>query len=151
MVGWDAMVVTLDNADAGAAMILGARAWSLDAVLSGAAPSAGPGSGLGAVALSAGLYDRDPRVRRVVLDLLGTGRAEVRSWGHPRSAELEDAGEPVRYHLSTAARAFKAQALAALPPVLAARGPARLSPATETFWRVRLRERSVASVVPIAP
>jgi hypothetical protein len=156
MAGWDALVLTPDHAGARAALILGARARDLEAVLAGPAPAAG----LGGVTLRADLYDRDPRVRRMVLDVLHGGRAEVRFWGHPRSAELGGAAQPLRYELSMAARAFKAQALAALPPdlphVVAGPGPARFSPAhsspaAEVFCRAQLRAQSLARVVPIVP
>jgi hypothetical protein len=143
MIGWDAMVLTPDHACAGAALILGARACPLETVL--ACPA--PGAGLEGVALHAGLYDRDPRVRKVVLDVLRKGRAEVRFWGHHRSAELQDAALPVRYQLSTAARAFKAQAIAALPG-LPAVADGRLSQEPEVFCLAQLKEPSLAHVIP---
>jgi hypothetical protein len=53
----------------------------------------------------------------------------------------------MRYQLSTAARAFKAQAIAALPglpPV----GGARLSQEPEVFCLAQLREPGLAQVIP---
>jgi hypothetical protein len=145
MVGWDAIVLTPDYADAGAALILGARACDLKAVL----VSAAPGAGLQGVAVHADLYDHVPRVRRLVLDVLHTGRAEVMFWGQHRSPELDDAAQQSRHQLSTAARAFKAQALAALPASVAGVDPARVSQGDEVFFRVQLRQPSPIGLVPV--
>jgi hypothetical protein len=142
MVGWDAVLLTADFTNARAATILGARACSLEAALADAAPSAG----LGAVAVHAELYRRDPRVRRMVLDLLRAGQGEVRFWGVPRPAEIDGLAQE-RHLLSSAAQAFKTEAIAALPapaPV-AGRDPIALTQAAETFHRARLRGRNLVT------
>jgi hypothetical protein len=143
MAGWDAVLLTADHADARAAQILGARARGLEAALADTAP----GAGSSAVAVHAGLYGGDPRVRRMVLDLLRAGRAEVRFWGDLRPAELEGMARPERHLLSSAAEAFKAQAIAVLPAPEPAAGadPFGLSRAVEMFRRARLRGRDLVT------
>jgi hypothetical protein len=109
MAGWDVTVLTADHADARPASILGARARDLDTML--ASPVWGPC--LQAIAVRADLYDSDARVRDMVLRALDAGPAEVRLWGEGWPADLDSTADPVRHRLSVAARAFKAQALAA--------------------------------------
>lgn len=70
------------------------------------------GSCLQGIVVRAELYGSDARVRRMV-DEARESLAEVRLWGEGWPAELDGAAGPVRYRLSVAARAFKAQALAA--------------------------------------
>ena len=54
-----------------------------------------------------------------VLNALDHGLTEVTLWGEHCPAELDSTVGWVRHHLSAAARAFKAQALAAIEPVVA--------------------------------
>jgi hypothetical protein len=140
MAGWDVTVITADHADPRPATILGARARDLDTVLT----SAVWGPCLQAVAVQADLYDDDPRVRRLVLGTLDGLPGEVRLWGEGWPSDLDAAG-PVGHELSVAARAFKAQALAALPalpPPAAASAPDPGEP-TEVFRRAKLRRPSL--------
>ena len=148
MSGWDVTVITADHADPRPASILGARARDLDTVLT--SPVWGPC--LQAVAVQADLYEDDPRVRRLVLGTLDGNPGEVRLWGERWPEDLDAAG-PVGHQLSVAARAFKAQALAALsilPPPAAgpalpppAAGAADPGQATEVFRRAQLRHPSL--------
>jgi hypothetical protein len=124
MAGWDVTVLTADHTDPRPLRILGARAVDLEDALA----TPGPGPRPQAVAVRADLYRCDARVRRMVLDAAGEGRTEVRLWGERWPAEPGGAGA-VRHRLSAAARAFKAQALAAA----AVTGDA--AEAVETFRR----------------
>jgi hypothetical protein len=109
MAGWDVTVLTPDDADVRPAQILGARAVDLEAVLARRVR----GSCLQGIAVRADLYGSDARVRRMV-DEARESLAEVRLWGEGWwPAELDGEAGPMRYQLSMAARAFKAQALAA--------------------------------------
>ena len=108
MAGWDVTVLTAGEADARPAQILGARVADLEMVLARRVR----GSCLQGIAVRADLYGSDARVRRMV-DEARESLAEVRLWGQEWPAELDGAADPVRYQLSVAARAFKAQALAA--------------------------------------
>jgi hypothetical protein len=109
MAGWDVWVLTADHTDARPLRILGARAVDLDCALS--YPVRGPRPE--AIAVHADLYRSDPRVRQMVLEALKEGLADVRLWGDRRPAGLDGGAGSVRHRLSVAARAFKAQALAA--------------------------------------
>ena len=128
MAGWDVTVLRSDQADPRPLRILGARVASLEPVL--AAPVRGPRPQ--AVAVHADLYDADPRVRRIVRGAVDEDLAEVRVWGHGRTAEQDGGAGSVRHRLSLAARAFKAQALAAVSIADAAEG------AVEVFCGVEL-------------
>ncbi|MFD0689522.1 hypothetical protein [Actinomadura fibrosa] len=107
--GWDVTVLTAGGAGTRPLRILGARAARLETVL--ACPLRIPRPR--ALAVHEGLYRSDARVRRLVLDALGGGTAEVRLWGGDCATDLDDAAGPVCHRPSRAARAFKAQALAA--------------------------------------
>ena len=109
MAGWDVTVITVDSSDPRPLRILGVRARVLDAVL--AAPLIG--SCLQAVALRSDLYHADARVRRLVLTAAEAGGTEIRLWGDLWPADFADGADSVSHRLSLAARAFKAQALAA--------------------------------------
>jgi hypothetical protein len=133
MSGWEATVVTLDRTDSRPLRILGADVIDLDAAL--VASVMGPRPQL--IAVDAGLYDCDPRVRRMMMSTLGTGQGcdlgEVILWGGPSSVDQapgqarDQVAAPVRHRLSVAATAFKAQALAA------AAAPVESIEAAETF------------------
>jgi hypothetical protein len=108
MSGWEVTVVTAEAGDRRPLDILGVRVRDLDAVV--AVPALG--SRPRAIALPADLYHDDERVRRLVGAAAETGRAELRLWGDGWPADF-DGGDVVSHRLSLAARAFKAQALAA--------------------------------------
>jgi hypothetical protein len=107
MAGWEVTVVTAEAGDRRPLDILGVRVRDLDAIV--AVPA--PGSRPRAIALRADLY-HDERVRWLVGAAAETGRAELRLWGDGWPADF-DGGDVVSHRLSLAARAFKAQALAA--------------------------------------
>lgn len=110
MAGWDVTVLVDDDADRLPLQILGAETLSLESVLTDWADRPHPQT----VAVAADLLDRDPRVLEHVRVALEQGATEVTLWGEERlPAELDCRVDGVRHHLSGAARAFKAQALAA--------------------------------------
>jgi len=102
MAGWEVWVLTTDHTDARPLWILGARAVDLECALRFPLRDPRPE----AYAVHADLYRSDARIRRMVLDALDDGTAEVRLWGDQTAAS-------VRHRLSAAARAFKTQALEA--------------------------------------
>jgi hypothetical protein len=120
--GWDAEVLTSDRCPARPALILGARADDLKA-LSCPLPKERPLT----IMVSAALYTAEALVRQVADDALRGRRADVLVWGDALPLELEGASRPVRHQISVAARAFKTQALLALPaePALAKPGAAQ--------------------------
>ncbi|HMD91498.1 MAG TPA: hypothetical protein VKG80_02545 [Trebonia sp.] len=135
LAGWDVTVVTADRGDPRPLHILGVRARDLDSVL--AMPVLGPC--LKAIAVHADLYDADERVRRMVLKAAEEGGADVRFWGDCRPADFDGGADPVSHRLSLAARAFKAQAMAA------ASLPAEPAVETEVFRRGDIRRPGLVS------
>jgi hypothetical protein len=122
LAGWDALVLVADQSDSRPLRILGASTTDIESALTlprGPRPQA--------LAVEAGLYGSDGRVRRIVREALDEGTAEVMIWGGLYPADLVGGGGSVQHRLSTAARAFKAQALAA------AAAPVDSIPVTETF------------------
>jgi hypothetical protein len=132
MAGWDVTVLTTDQADSRPVRILGARTAELETVLARQVR----GSYLQAIAVKADLCDADARVREMVRGALDDGETDVWLWGDGRS---DLAAGPVWHQLSVAARAFKAQALAA------AAMPADDCQVTEMF---RMGELRAASQLP---
>lgn len=128
LAGWDVSVVTTDHADQRALRILGVRGGDLEAAL--AMPV--QGACLQAIAVQAELYAADERVRRMVRTAAEAGLTEIRLWGGAQPAGFEDRADLVSHRLSAAARAFKAQALAA---AAAGTGPADI----EEFRRAARR------------
>ncbi|WP_123664463.1 hypothetical protein [Actinocorallia herbida] len=126
MAGWDVTVLTPGKADPTALRILGARSGDLEAAITRSVPGPRPV----AVAVEALLCETEPRVGSLLRKALDTSSADIRVWGAARPATFADAVDPVRHRLSTAARAFKSHALAALPSTSA---PHVLP--TETFHR----------------
>lgn len=110
MAGWDVTVLVGSDEDARPLEILGAGVVNLESVLEGWEQRPPPQT----VAVAADLFDRDDRVRRGVLGALEQGATEVTLWGAPLPAELDSSVDTVEHRLSAAARAFKAQALAAI-------------------------------------
>ena len=109
MAGWDATVLTTGCADSRPLRILGSRTMDLDAALARSLPGPVPQ----AIAVEATLYESDQRVRRLVLESLRAGSVDVWLWGERWPADLDGDVGSVQHRLSVAARAFKAQALAA--------------------------------------
>jgi hypothetical protein len=106
--GWDGVVITAEHADPRPAHILGARAYDLRAALAG--PPAD--RRMHAIMVEANLYSSSTRVRRMVQQVRCADLTELMLYGDwPQS--LDGTADPVRYRPSLAARAFKAQALAA--------------------------------------
>jgi hypothetical protein len=134
MAGWDVTVVTADMGDPRPLHILGVRARDLDAVF--AMPVLG--QCLQAIAVRTDMYHADERVRRLVLTAAEAGSAEIRLWGDVWPADFDGSGDSVSHRLSLAARAFKAQALAA------ADLPAEPSADTEVFRRGEIRRPRLA-------
>jgi AcrR family transcriptional regulator len=113
MAGWDVRVLLHPDTavDDRPLHILGAEIGDLESAL-----HLGP-NGLRphALAVSADLYHRDERIRAGVQHALDSGQTEVTLWGESWPTELEHSSVgAVQHRLSVAARAFKAQALAAL-------------------------------------
>jgi hypothetical protein len=113
LAGWDVTVIVPELTDHTPLRILGVRPHGLEPALAYRAD----GSCLSAIALSAAIFGTDERVRRMVLAAVETGLPELRVWGTGGTdgmpAEVAQRSAPVAHRLSAAARAFKAQALAA--------------------------------------
>lgn len=117
--GWEALVLLADGSDERPLRILGADvgaglSWSIRVLK----PQA--------IAVAADLYASDERARRIVLDAVRSGVEEIRMWGDCWPSDLKG-GQSVQHRLSVAARAFKAQAMAA------AASPVETLDGTETF------------------
>jgi hypothetical protein len=126
MAGWDVTVLVTDDTDdtdVRPLRILGAESADLESALA----LAGQGPLPQAVAVAADLFGCDARIRRGVFEALHDGRIEVTFWGDTWPAELDRTVNSVQHRLSVAARAFKADALAA------AAAPATAVGRTETF------------------
>jgi hypothetical protein len=128
MAGWDVTVVTGDHGDARPLRILGARVIDLECVL--ASPLRGPRPEV--LSVSAELYSSNVRIRHRMRDALEDRMMEVTLWGDRWPSDLDGQVASMPHRLSMAARAFKAQALAA------AAAPADPGGATETFRRGEL-------------
>ncbi|MET8213375.1 hypothetical protein ABZT51_47350 [Streptomyces sp. NPDC005373] len=123
--GWDATVFAAERDDSRPLRILGADRGDLESVLT--APVRAPGRL--AIAVDIGLYERDERVRRMVIDARECALADVRFWGEAWPAGLGDGAGEAPHRLSVAARAFKHRAL------VATGGTAQTIDATEVFRR----------------
>lgn len=111
MAGWDVTVLTADHSDSRPLRILGASVAELESEL----PALALGPWPQAIAVDVNMYESDARVRRMTADAIANGVSEVRLWGDRWPSDLDlDAGiDSVHHRLSTAARVFKAKALAA--------------------------------------
>ncbi|MGE0216057.1 hypothetical protein [Mycolicibacterium sp.] len=109
MAGWDVSVLVGSEDDVRPLEILGADALDLESVLAAWGDRPHPQT----VAVAADLFGRDERVRRGVLGALEQGATEVTLRGATLPSELDSSVGSVEHRLSAAARAFKAQALAA--------------------------------------
>jgi hypothetical protein len=132
LAGWDVQVLTGDRADTRPLRILGARPLDLESALASSVRGPRPR----AIAVGADLYGSDPRIRRLVRAALDDGVSDCRFWSDQWTADGDGA---VRHRLSTAARAFKAQALAALA------APADADGTTETFRQAELLHPSASA------
>lgn len=111
MAGWHVTVLVAECEDLRPLRILGVEAVDLESALRlmgehGPLPRA--------LAVAGDLYESDVRVRRGVQDTLDQHAAEVTLWGELCPSGLDHRVGSVQHQLSVAARAFKAQALAAL-------------------------------------
>lgn len=109
MAGWDVTVLVGDRPDVRPLQILGIQTLDLEEALASVGSRPRPQ----ALAAAVDLLGCDPRVRSGVLQALAHGVTEVTLWGEAWPAELGDSVGQVQHLLSTAARMFKAQALAA--------------------------------------
>jgi hypothetical protein len=138
MAGWDVTVVTDEPADERPLRILGVRGHDLESALTFPVQ----GSCLQAIAVRAELYRADERVRRLVRAAAEADSADIRVWGDVWPDDLDAKAGLVSHRLSAAARAFKAQALAAA----ASAAEAAFEPAacTEVFRRAAIRRMALA-------
>ena len=137
MAGWDVTVLVGDDDDVRPLEILGAEVRDLESVLAAWEQRPHPQT----VAVATDLFDRDARVRQGVLEALEQGATEVTLWGEGLPAELDASVDSVQHRLSAAARAFKAQALAA------ANDPEAAVDHTETF-RCGMMASVAADLIP---
>lgn len=111
MAGWDVRVLVAPGDDDRALQILGADTGDLEDALEIGADGQRPH----ALAVAADMYGSDARIREGVRQAIASGQTEVTLWGEDWPADLDHGGvDSVEHRLSVAARAFKAQALAAL-------------------------------------
>lgn len=108
MAGWDVTILVAGDEDVRPLQILGARTLDLESVLESWQERPHPQT----VAVAAEMFERDPRVLAHVRTALDQGATEVTLWGR-LPAELDGSVDSAEHHLSAAARAFKAKALAA--------------------------------------
>ncbi|WP_102142160.1 hypothetical protein [Mycobacterium hubeiense] len=110
MAGWDVTVLIGQDVDVRPLQILGVATSDLEDALQLWAQRPHPHT----VAVASELLSVDERVRHGVLGALDQGLTEVTLWGEQWPADLDRNVDDVQHRLSAAARAFKAQALAAL-------------------------------------
>jgi hypothetical protein len=135
MAGWDVTVLVAGDEDVRPIHILGADTLDLEAALAMWADRPHPHT----LAVSADLFARDSRIRTGVIEALDHGTTEVTLWGETWPRELDSTVDSVQHPLSAAARAFKAQALAAVTQ------PGVTVDSTETFRRGLKNRLSVAA------
>jgi len=138
MAGWDVTVLIGADEDVRPLEILGAEVRDLEPVLASWEDRPHPQT----VAIAADLFDSDSRVHQHVLNALEQGATEVTLWGEHLPAELDESVDSVQHRLSAAARAFKAQALAA-----AEDSSVTATAATETF-RCGMMASVAADLIP---
>jgi hypothetical protein len=107
--GWEATVLVADCTNARSLGILGAKAVDLEQSLAEPVRDTWPS----VVVVDSQMYRSDCRVRTGVLECLDRGLIEVALWGDELPVELDHRVAPVEHRSSSAARAFKACALAA--------------------------------------
>jgi hypothetical protein len=109
MAGWDVTVLISVGEDTRPLEILGVETRDLESALEAWADTPIPQT----IAVAADVFASNQRVREGVLAALDHGMTEVTLWGEECPEELYDTVGSVCHELSGAARAFKAQALAA--------------------------------------
>lgn len=109
MSGWDVNLLVATPADVRPLQILGINPTSAGATL-GPVAKWPPTQ---AIAVGADVFASNARVRRTVVTALERGLSEVTIWGAPCTPELRRRATEVEHQLSSAARVFKAHALAA--------------------------------------
>ena len=125
--GWDVNVLVADGGDARPLTILGATTLGPDEDFAALVRSA---SGIGALALGVDVLRADARVRDEILGVLKRGHTEVTVWGAQSPTDLGHQADAVAHRVSSAARAFKSHALAAMHT------PASAITTTETLFRM---------------
>jgi hypothetical protein len=132
MAGWEVTAHVGTHTDARPLRILGARVVDLERTLGPRTRGLFPQS----LAVDAELCRADPRVRLMVLEAVGHEETDVRLWGDgwPVDAAPTGSAEGRCHRLSIAARAFKAQALAAV------QAPAPIGAADDTTEKFRCRD-----------
>jgi hypothetical protein len=109
MAGWDVLVIVGELLDDRPLRILGADSLSFETALSSNRPCGHPQS----LAVPTELFECDSRVRNWVLKALNQGLTQVALWGRSCPPQLSDHVDFGQHRLTTAARTYKAQALAA--------------------------------------
>ncbi len=109
MAGWHVVVIVGKLGEDRPLRILGANSLSLETALSSNWLCGHPQS----LAVPTELFECDSRVRNWVLKALEHGMTQVMLWGRDCPPELSDNVDFGQHQLTTAARAFKAQALVA--------------------------------------
>ena len=109
MAGWDVTVMITGDDDIRPLQILGVDTADLETAMQLWEERPHPQT----VAVAADLFVSDERVREGVLGAMDQGLTEVTLWGDSWPEELDNTVDLVQHELSAAARAFKAQALAA--------------------------------------
>ncbi len=137
MAGWDVVVHVGDHVECRPLRILGAQAVDLEGTLAARARRPQPQT----LAVAAGLCGSDARVGRMVRAAVAAGETEVRLWDDDWSVD-GDSGS-VCHQLSVAARAFKAQALAAASVPVGTLDVTELfrRPETVAGWQVPAQRR----------
>ena len=138
MAGWDVTVLVGNQDDLRPLHILGAQTLDLEAVLEEWEERPHPQT----VAVAADLFDHDTRVLQHVRSALDQGATEVTLWGESLPAELDSSVDSAEHHLSAAARAFKARALAA------ANDPGADSVGLSETFRCGMRASVAADLIP---
>lgn len=109
LAGWEVRVLVDGIEDDRPLRILGTEVLDLESAVQAMTLDPRPNS----LAVAAEMFGRDARVRQGVLGALDHGETEVTLWGESWPSELNSSIDSVEHRLSVAARAFKAQALAA--------------------------------------
>ncbi len=144
MAGWDVTVLIDGAEDLRPLEILGVATQDLESALEMWSDRPHPQT----VAVAAELFSADARVRRGVLNALDQGLTEVTLWGEHCPEELDATVGSVRHQLSAAARAFKAQALAAIDRGIGTSGQERAGDAEIFRCGVMARPSVAADLIP---
>jgi hypothetical protein len=107
--GCDVTALISDHDDDRPLRIVGAATFDLETALTSEMRTVEPD----ALVVAAERYRGDARGRQGVLETIALGMTNVLMWGQAWPTELDGLMRPAQHRLSVAARAFKAQALAA--------------------------------------